>query len=130
MPQFELDDETYARVRLAARVAGISPDEVVRRALDALIAEEDQAAPTARDPWEPIELYAEYEGRRIDAKYLPATRRLTITSEPLAGQTFKTPSGAARAVVAALNPSRGATQTNGWHFWRVAATHDRLAALR
>lgn len=133
MGRIELDAETHARIRFAARLLGVSESEVIARAVAGISDENGPAAAVpspARDPWAPVPIYAEYEGRRIDAEYVAATRRLIVTSAPLTGQTFKTPSAAARAVVAALNPARVATHTNGWRFWRVAETHARLDSLR
>lgn len=132
MGRIELDDETHALIRFAARLLGVSESEVIARAIAGMSDDAADAAPptSPRDAWEPVPIYAEYDGRRIEAEYVPATRRLIVKSEPLAGQTFKTPSAAARAVVAALNPARVATHTNGWRFFRVAETHARLDSLR
>lgn len=123
----DLDDETYARVRLAARVAGISEAAVVARAIAAYLAP-DSGPPV--DRWEPIPVYAGYGGRRVEGVFTPATQRLVVTSEPLAGQGFKSPSGAARAVVRALNPDASTGNPNGWTFWRTVATGDRIEIFR
>ncbi len=130
MPTIELDDETYRMVRFAARLLGVSESDVVARAVRAFSGDGDPAPAVAGDPWEPVPLYGEYEGQRIDAEYVRATRRLAVTSGPVAGQTFSTPSAAATAVIAALKPDRAFAQTNGWKFWRIAATHQRLETLR
>lgn len=129
MPTIELDDETYRMVRFAARLLGVSDSDVVARAVRAFSDGADPP-PTAPDPWEPVPLYGEYEGQRVEAEYVRATRRLAVTSGPVAGQTFSTPSAAATAVIAALKPDRAYAQTNGWKFWRIAATHQRLETLR
>lgn len=63
-----------------------------------------------------VGVYVDYEGHRTRGSYDRDTKRIDITSGPLAGQSFKTPTGAARAVVAYykldVNPNR-----NGWSFW-------------
>ena len=128
MPRLEVDDETYALVRYAARLLRIPESEFIARAVHAL--GEGTPGGADRDPWEPVDVFAEYEGRRVTGNYIAATNRMTVTSEPLAGTTYRSPSAAARAVVAALNPARVATQTNGWRFWKVTATGQRLAVLR
>lgn len=129
MVRIEIDDETYSLVRFAARLFGATESEVIARAVRALRdARKEQAPPD--DPWTPIPLYAEYAGVRIDAEYVRATRRLRITSAPLAGETFTTPSAAASAVINALRRTPGSAQTNGWRFWRIATTHQRLETLR
>ncbi len=135
MPTVELDDETHALVRFGAGLLGLSEAEFVARAVRAMSGSQSapqpaRELPLRHDPWQPIELYGDYEGHRVGAQYLAATGRLTITTEPLAGQAFPSPSAAARAVIAALNPARAATQANGWRFWRIAATRERLDSLR
>lgn len=129
MATIELDDETYQLVLFAARLFGVSESEVVARAVRALSQPDAVTAP-APDLWVPVPLYGEYEGHRVEAEYVRATRRLTVTTPPLAGQTFSTPSAAATAVIGALKPARASAQTNGWKFWRIAATHQRLETLR
>lgn len=126
VPPIDVDARTYAHVRFAARMAGVSEATIVARAV-AVFVDEGRAD---RDPWEPVQIFGEYADAQVDGLYVPATRRVTITSEPLAGERFRSPSGAARAVVLAINPGRRATQTNGWRFWRIAATGDRLDVLR
>ena len=126
MPDITVDDATYDALRLAANAAGVPVGEVVRRALAALAA----AAPRAeRDPWQEVEVYAEYRGRRVEGRFVPATARLAVTTGELAGQVFASPSAAAGAVLAALNPARDA-RTNGWRFWHVTSTGDHLDTLR
>lgn len=129
MPSIDLDDHTYEMVRFAARVSGLTESETIARAVRAFAGQHPEP-PVQRDPWDPVPLYGLYEGTRVEGVYVPATRRVTVTSEPLPGTSFKSPSGAARAVVAALNPSRAATQSNGWRFWHIAETHQRLEVLR
>lgn len=129
MQTIELDEQTAALVRFAARMAGLTDSEVVARAVRSY-AGQPAELPPRRDPWQPIALYGEYEGTRVEATYVPATRRVTVTSEPIAGEEFRSPSGAARAVIAALNPARTASQSNGWRFWHIAETHQRLEVLR
>jgi len=126
----DLDERQHAHVRFAARVFGVTEGEVVARA----VREYARATPPpdrpGADPLQPVAVYGEYEKRRVEGEYLPATRRLTITSDPLAGREFKSPSGAARAAIAAINPARTSTQANGWRFWHLVATGERLEVLR
>jgi hypothetical protein len=123
----ELDEQTHAYVRFAARVAGVAEADIVARAVAAYV---EDSAPPAPDPWTPVPIHAVYREQRVDALFVPRTHRVAITSGPLEGQKFPSPSGAARAVVAALNPERGAVHTNGWRFWRLTETDDRLEVLR
>lgn len=131
MGTVELDESTHALVRFASRMFGVTEAEVVGRAVQAYSRDRSPVErPEQRDPWRPVPVYGAYEGRRVEGLYLPATRRLTVTSDPLPDSRFKSPSGAARAVVAAVNPDRTATQTNGWRWWRLVETDERLEVLR
>lgn len=125
----ELDESTHALVRFAARMFNVTESEIVARAVQAYSREHPPVERPARDPWEPVAVYATYDGNRVEGLYLPATRRLTVTSGPVAGSRYKSPSGAARAVVAAYRPAREST-TNGWRFWRLVDTDERLEVLR
>jgi len=124
----DIDDQTHAYVRFAARVASVTEAEVVARAVAAYLQEKPNPSPP--DPWTPVPVYAEYRGHRVEGQFVPRTQRLVVTGEPAPGRSFKSPSGAARAVVAALNPSRESVHTNGWRFWRLVDTDDRLDVLR
>jgi hypothetical protein len=126
----ELDERTHELVRFAARMFSLSESEIVARAVLSFGEQSPTFARPRRDPWQPVELYGEYEGHRVGGLYLPATKRVTVTTPPLAGEKFKSPSGAARAVVAALNPERASTQTNGWRFWHLVETDERLEVMR
>jgi hypothetical protein len=114
----EVDEQTYRSLEFAARMSGCTAGEMVAR----LVAEASLPAPTAREETEHPEgasgvaVYAHYEGHRTHGRYDPKTTRIDITSGPLTGRSFKTPTGAARAVVThykpGVNPNR-----NGWSFW-------------
>ena len=129
MRQIDVDEQTFEVIRLAALVAGVSEAEVVARAVRAMPKGRGDVPTVPVDPWSDVEIYAVYQGRRVEAKFLPATRRVTMTSGPLAGRSFRTPSTAAAAVVADVNPDRG-SPTNGWRFWRVVATNAHLDSIR
>lgn len=122
----QVPHDTYIKAQVAAQLVGVSAAEFVTRAVDALIAAGRQPI----DPWEPVPILGEYRDTPVEAMYVPATQRVIITSGPAAGQKFSSPSGAARAVVVAINPDRVSAQTNGWRFWRLAATGDPLQTIR
>ena len=121
--------EVAELVEFAARMGGVSTSDVVAKAvLDALHKRHERPAavtPTV-DPWEPVAVVGEYNGHTVTGEFVSANERTRVTSGAFAGQTFKSPSGAATAVVGALNPDRRAAHTNGWRFWRVKATGVRL----
>ena len=93
----DLYEETHRVVRFAARVFGVSEAEVISRfvAEYAGLAAPPPPRPES-DPWQAVPVYGDYDGRHVEGLYLPATRRLTVTGEPLPGKRFKSPSGAAR----------------------------------
>ncbi|HVF05311.1 MAG TPA: hypothetical protein VNA20_10750 [Frankiaceae bacterium] len=121
-----LDDETHAMVSFAAEVSGLSESEILASAVRRYAELRGHDA----DPWSPVDVYAQYDGQRVEGQYLPATRRLTVTTGPITGAAFSSPSAAARAVVNALKPDRADTPTNGWKFWRLVDTNERLDVLR
>ncbi|MEU5361901.1 DUF262 domain-containing protein [Streptomyces sp. NPDC005925] len=75
-----------------------------------------------------VEIHAVYEGRRADAYYDPSSRTVTIPSGPGRG-AYDSPSGAAVALVQALNPHVNPNR-NGWSFWTVTATGKLLQSIR
>lgn len=113
----EVDERTHRSLEFAARMSGCSAGEVVAR----LVATASMPAPareetTHRESSGGVGVFADYEGRRTQGSYYPKTTRIDITSGPLAGQSFKTPTGAARAVVALYKPGISPNR-NGWSFW-------------
>jgi hypothetical protein len=70
-----------------------------------------------------------YEGQRIDAIYHTRTKRVDAGTGVLAGQSFKSPSGAAMAIVRALNPKVHPNR-NGWTFWTITQTGKTLEAIK
>lgn len=113
----EVDAQTYRSLEFAARMSGCTAGDVVAR----LVAEASMPTP-AKDGSEQTEevsgeaVYADYAGHRTQGKYDPRTTRIDITSGPLNGRSFKTPTGAARAVVAHYKPGVSPNR-NGWSFW-------------
>ncbi|MGW1916066.1 hypothetical protein ACWCQS_36425 [Streptomyces sp. NPDC002076] len=75
-----------------------------------------------------VEIYAIYESRRVNTYYDPSSRTVTIPAGPGRGE-YDTPSGAAVAVVRALNPHVNPNR-NGWSFWIVTVTGQLLQSLR
>jgi predicted nucleic acid-binding protein len=75
-----------------------------------------------------VEIHAVYEGRRVKGYYDPSSRTVTIPAGPGRGE-YGTPSGAAVALVQALNPHVNPNR-NGWSFWTVTATGQLLQSIR
>jgi hypothetical protein len=77
----------------------------------------------------PVAIHAVYAGTRIDATFDVESCAVTVCTGLLCGQTYTSPSGARRAVVAVLNPTVS-PGGNGWTFWTVTATGAHLDTLR
>jgi hypothetical protein len=122
----EVDDHTDRVIEFAARMANITKGEVVARLVEQAsvpaVAPPTAEASGASDV---INVHADYTGHRTQGTYDPVTTRIDITSGPLAGRSFKTPTGAARAVVAQYNPEVSPSR-NGWTFWILSDGSGRL----
>jgi hypothetical protein len=95
-------------------MANLSESAIIRRLIEvSALAESERAQPSDRG----VDIYADYEGHRVQARYVAPTR-VEIVDGPLAGQSFKTPTGAARAVVRHHNPDINDNR-NGWTFWQL-----------
>lgn len=114
MPTIDVDSDTKRSVGLAARMADVSEGEIVRRLVLATATAGRDASAT-RDTG--VSIFAEYEGYRTRAIYY-APGRIEIVDGPLQGQSFKSPTGAARAVVRHYNPTVNDNR-NGWSFWQI-----------
>lgn len=127
MATIDVDEQTAFALRLAADTAGISEGEVVRRLIER---HRPSAEPTdSITSSATVAVHTVYEGHRTAATYDPTTHRVTITDGPLAGRSFKSPSGAAIAVVAHYRPSVNPNR-NGWSFWTVTSSGELLQTLR
>jgi hypothetical protein len=94
-------------------MADVIEGEIVRR----LIGANSQETTEQDSRQAGVPIYADYEGHRNRALYF-APARVEIIDGPLAGMSFKTPTGAARAVVRHYNPSVNDNR-NGWGFWQL-----------
>jgi hypothetical protein len=115
----EVDEQTHRYLEFAARMSGCTPGEVVAR----LVAAASMPGPPKENSEQlekagGVPVYADYAGYRTQARYNQRTKRIDITSGPLAGQSFKTPTGAARAIVVHYKPGVSPNR-NGWSFWMV-----------
>lgn len=131
MPSIEITSATLDRINLLARAWGCSHDDVISRLLHefqhASSAHPELVAVTGTA--DDIAVHALYQGHRVNGRFWAQTGRLEITSDPLPGRSFKTPSGAAIAVVQAFNP-RVNPNRNGWSFWIVDETGETLQTRR
>ena len=129
MPLVEIDERTAMAVNLAAEMAGVTPGEVIRRLVErSRPAVVGSQSPEVASP-AGVAVHAIYDGHRTGAVYERATHRVTISDGPLAGTSYKSPSGAAIAVVKNSRPDVNPNR-NGWSFWTVTDTGRLLQTLR
>ena len=128
MERVELDSGTFRDLTLIANAAGISRGEAVALLIDAFQRSSDAMA-AGGSPRAGVAVHATYQGQRIEGEFDPGTASLTVTSAPLPGKWFRSPSGAAKAVVAAIKP--GVTPNrSGYDFWFVTSSGKTLASIR
>jgi hypothetical protein len=129
MVSIEVHAAAAAKIGLLARAWNVTHAVAVDRLID-----EFEAGPRVPSPSSPVThqrvpLHAEYQGVAVRGQYDPLSGSLEITDGPAAGRTFRTPSAAAIAVVSAVNPSVNPNR-NGWNFWTITATGERLQRIR
>ncbi|MGH3682246.1 MAG: hypothetical protein ACRDT2_18575 [Natronosporangium sp.] len=124
---FQVTGGTAEKVRLLATAWRTTEEQVILRLLDAFLAQGQTRPPAELS--DRIDIHAVYTGIRVEAEFEMSTARVLVTSGVLAGRTFRSPSGAAIAVVQSLNPSVSPNR-NGWNFWIITDTGEFLGTLR
>lgn len=76
-----------------------------------------------------IAIHVEYLAVRTTAVFDRISHEVTITSGPLAGRSFTSPSGAAAALIRSQNPGVS-TERNGWQFWVASETGAPISTIR
>lgn len=128
MANIEVDDFTKHTVAFAARMANLSEAAIIRRLIADLVLTDETPPQTTGQG---IAVYADYDGHRVHARYIDPTR-VEIIDGALAGQSFKSPTGAARAVIRHYNPDVNDNR-NGWSFWQIdddSGTKRSLQTIR
>lgn len=124
-------ERDYQQIRFLATTLNLTDGEVVGfllRRLAELSAHDGNAAP--RQPISrQTDIHVVYEGKRVEATFDRETEAVTVSTGSLGGQRFRSPSGAAIAVVQELNPTVSPNR-NGWTFWVVTATGRPLESIR
>lgn len=124
MATITVDQSTYEAVDLAARLTGMTHSQVVARLVHQSRSPTD-AGPSHDGEDQAVRIFADYEGHRTNAQFNRLTKRIDLTDGPLSGQSYKSPSSAARAVVAHYKPEVN-PHRNGWSFWMLADGSGRL----
>jgi len=128
MPMIEVDQETDDYLSFASDVAGLSKGEIVAQLINQAKARRSEST-KGPDKSDVVPIHSFYEGHHTEARYYRRGGRIEILNGSLAGRTFKTPSEAAREVVAHYNPDVSANR-NGWTFWVITETKAPLQAIR
>jgi len=158
MYTIEIDDETYERLIVVARLMNEPIGAVVRRLVDRLTTDpepnpqpqQQPVAPSANtskesvmstlavaDPTveklhleEWVQIHKIYKGHRIEGSFSPATHELHLSTEPWANKYFSSPTAAAVAVVEHFSRDvRETSSTNGRLFWKVTKTGQNLRSI-
>ena len=128
MEIIEVDSRTLRELSLIAKTGGLTHGQAVTFLIEEFhrTSRPVGAGQTAPDG---VPVYATYQGQRVEGMFDVATGGLTMNSAPLPGKWFRSPSGAAKAVVATLKP--GVTPNrSGYDFWFVTSTGKTLASIR
>lgn len=126
----ELSGRTRERLRLLGAAWKVSEADVIDRLLDMFVNQWPvTTGDTAAEQQDQIPVQAVYEAVVTEGLFEVASGRLTITSGDLQGRTYRSPSGAAMAVVRHLNPNVHPNR-NGWTFWTTHASGEFIQKFR
>jgi hypothetical protein len=124
----QVDSRTYRELSLIAKTAGLTHSQAVAFLIEQFHRTSSSTDATQATP-SGVPVHATYQGQRVEGVFNAETGGLTVTSAPLQGKWFRSPSGAAKAVVASLKP--GVTPNrSGYDFWFVTSTGKTLASIR
>jgi hypothetical protein len=113
--QIGISESSYIAIDLAAKLAGTTHAQVVTDLLARVASPSIPAS--ANDPdGDQVAIARDYKGHRTKGILFPSTGRVTISSGPLSGRSFATPSGAGKAVIIHHSGNQKAT-CDGWRFW-------------
>jgi len=129
MAQLEVSDSVAAKLALLAKAWQVSPGGAVQRLLEEFESDLNDEPIVPGLVQKRVLVHVDYQGTHVEGIYDRGDRSLTITSGPDRGRRFASPSAAAIAVVSALNPAIHPNR-NGWSFWTVTATGNRLQSVR
>lgn len=121
-----VDDATFTQINLLARAWNVTPGQAVSKLIEHF--QLPTAAQTSTTPTELVPVHTIYKGVRVEGQFHPVSRALSVTGGPAAGD-YRTPSGAASAVLQALSATVKPNR-NGWSFWTVTETGKPLQSLR
>jgi hypothetical protein len=132
--KIELSAKVHADLSLLAQAWALSEGDAVGRLIDhfrgAATAPVSTSEPVGSGPDSNlVPVHADYDGVRVTGEYDKRTQAIRILDGISARRLYKSPSGAAIAVVSELNPSVNPNR-NGWGFWTITATGELLQRMR
>lgn len=128
MPNIDIDQETYDELRFASNLTGMGMGQIVAQLVAQSRTATEASDGSGRKP-DVVPIHSFYEGHHTEALYYRRGGRIEILNGSLAGRTFKTPSEAAKEVVAHHNPDVSANR-NGWTFWVITESKAPLQSIR
>jgi hypothetical protein len=129
MVTIDVSEAVAVKIKLLAKAWRVSPGVAVQRLVEDFESDLDAVGDDAFSAGGRVNVHSDYQGTRTAGIYDRADRSLLITSGACEGERFSTPSAAAIAVVSKLNPGVNPSR-NGWAFWVVDETGQRLQSVR
>ncbi|WP_370946690.1 hypothetical protein AB5J62_03760 [Amycolatopsis sp. cg5] len=129
MSKIEISESAKEKIKLLQQAWVTTESGVIDRLLQSFADRQIVPAPPPPDSQSEVPVHAQYEGTRIEGLFNTQSQSLTITNGELSGRQFKSPSGAAMAMVRHLKPSVH-NNRNGWTFWTITANGHPLQTLR
>lgn len=123
MPQIIVSDDTFHELEWLAVSWNISLAEALDRAIYNIIYPGRYEVPAR--PESAVEVFATFNGTRIDATVNAATGAVTLPGSHWGGATYASPELAEDAVTDRLDPA-GDPVCDGWAPWRLTATRTSL----
>jgi hypothetical protein len=129
MVAIDVSEAVSSKIKLLAKAWRVTPGVAVQRLVEEFESDLEAVGDDAFSADGRVKVHSDYQGTRTGGVYDRADRSLLITSGACQGRRFSTPSAAAIAVVSALNPGVNPSR-NGWGFWIVDETGQRLQSVR
>ena len=126
MPAIDVADNDALTLRVLAKEWGTTVRGAVHRLLEEYAGSTSPPPPPQPDL---VAIHVVYNGTRINARFDPNSESVEILDGGLTGMVFKSPSGAAIAIVRHYNPKVHPNR-NGWIFFTVTSTGQLLQSIR
>lgn len=132
LPTIEVNDNDALTLRVLAKQWDTTIKGAVHQLLEEYANSASKPSPSSSSSEPDLDLVAihvVHNGTRVNASFDPRSGSVEIVDGALAGQVFKSPSGAAIAIVRHYNPKVNPSR-NGWIFFTVTSTGELLQSVR